>query len=109
MRPSRFALPVVVLAMCMAPAVVGLAAPAASAAPVTTAGFTPPLALNNAAGASTGGSEPTIAVDSHDNVYVSAPVGVPSGGCPFWYVHPNGTSYDYRGTMDTDQGSVGGG
>ncbi|MCA1711758.1 MAG: hypothetical protein LC789_09045 [Actinobacteria bacterium] len=44
---------------------------------------------------------------------MSGPAGVPTGGCPFWEVHPDSTTaglpYDYRGTIDTDHGSVGGG
>jgi hypothetical protein len=109
MRVVRLLLPVLVVALTTTPATLVLSASPASAAVVAGAGFTPPLPLNDASGASTSGSEPSIAVDSHDNVYVSAPAGVPTGGCPFWNVHKDGLGYDYRGTMDTDQGSVGGG
>ncbi len=89
---------------------IGAAPPALAvgASPTPAATFAPAVPLYDAAGVSTNGSEPSIAVDSHDNVFVSAPAGVPTGGCPFWQVHPDGT-YDYRGTIDTDQGSVGGG
>src|SRR5690349_7483249 len=109
MRVLRLVLPALVLVMTTAPAAVVLTAEPAAAATVTGAGFTPALALNDAAGNSTGASEPSIQIDSKDNIYVSAPAGVPSGGCPFWYVHGDGASYDYCGTIDTDQGSVGGG
>jgi hypothetical protein len=109
MRVIRFVLPVLVLAMTTTPAGLVLTAAPAQAAVVAGAGFTPALPLNNASGVSTGGSEPSIAVDSHDNIYVSAPAGVPSGGCPFWNVHKDGLGYDYRGTIDTEQGSIGGG
>src|SRR3954465_4762727 len=115
MRARQLVLPLLALAVAVSPVVVAVGAtPAAAATGVSTAGFTPGLALNDAAGNSTRGSEPSIHVDSKDNVYVSAPAGVPTGGCPFWNVHPdrvgaNGLTYDYRGTMDTDQGSVGGG
>ncbi len=84
------------------------AAHAVGASPAPAATFSAPLPLYDTTGASTQGSEPSIAVDSHDNVFVSAPAGVPTGGCPFWQVHPDRT-YDYRGTIDTDEGSVGGG
>jgi hypothetical protein len=110
MRPSRILLPLLVSALAAGPVSLAVgAAPAAAATPPPAPAFTSPLALNDASGSSTNGSEPSIAVDSHDNIYVSAPASVPFGGCPFWYVHKDGTSYDYRGTMDTDQGSVGGG
>jgi hypothetical protein len=108
---ARFLLPVLVAALATGPLAlaVGVAPAAAATTPPPSAVFSAPLALNDAGGRSTGSSEPSIAVDSHDNIYVSAPAGVPSGGCPFWYVHADGTSYDYRGTIDTDEGSVGGG
>jgi hypothetical protein len=78
------------------------------------ASFTPGLPLRDDAGDSTGGAEPSITVDSHDNVLVSAPTGVPTGGCPFWWVHPGslndkGLPYDYQGRIDTDHAGIGGG
>ena len=105
---ARTLLPVVVAALTVGP--FGLAGiTPAEAAPPPAPTFSAPLALNNASGSSTDSSEPSIAIDSHDQIYVSAPAGVPTSGCPFWYVHPDGTSYDYRGTIDTGHGSVGGG
>ena len=88
------------------------AAPALAAPPPAT--FTPGLPLLNGTGNTPGGAEPSIAVDHHGNVYVTGPVGVPTGGCPFWRVHPGtfnaqGLPYDYQGTIDTDHQSVGGG
>ena len=109
MRVVRFVLPALVLALTTTPAGLVLTAQPAAAAIAAPAAFSPGLPLNNATGASTGASEPSIQIDSKDNVYVSAPASVPLGGCPFWYVHSDGKSYDFRGTMDTDQGSVGGG
>jgi hypothetical protein len=108
---ARILLPLLVAALATGPLslAAGVSPAAAATTPPPSAGFTAPLALNDASGSSTGGSEPSIAVDSHDNIYVSAPASVPFGGCPFWNVHKDATSYDYRGTMDTDQGSVGGG
>lgn len=45
---------------------------------------------------------------------MTGPAGVPTGGCPFWTVHPGtfnnqGLPYDYRGLFDIDHGGVGGG
>lgn len=115
MRARRFVLPVLVLTLAAGPtaAITGLTAASASTT-VTGTAFSTPVALNDAAGASTGASEPSIHVDSKDNVFVSGPAGVPTGGCPFWSVHPDslsakGLPYDYRGTIDTDHVSVGGG
>jgi hypothetical protein len=91
------------------------APPARTGASASTAfRFNPGLPLLNDKGANTGAAEPSIAVDTPGNVYVSAPVGVPTGGCPFWTVHPGslnakGKAYEYRGTIDTDHGGVGGG
>ncbi|MDT7539864.1 MAG: hypothetical protein QOI82_3449 [Actinomycetota bacterium] len=115
MRARLLVVPVALLALAVGP--IGLVAgltPASAATTTGSNGFAPPVPLNDAAGASTSGSEPSIHIDSKDNVYVSAPVGVPTGGCPFWYVHPDsanaaGLPYDYRGTIDTDHASVGGG
>jgi hypothetical protein len=116
MRARHLAMPLIVLAMATTPAALALGVtPAIAATTVSsTSDFAPAVPLYDAAGASTNGSEPSIHIDSKDNVYVSAPAGVPTGGCPFWSVHPDslntaGLPYDYRGTMDTDQGSVGGG
>ncbi|MBK5307276.1 MAG: hypothetical protein JJD92_11370 [Frankiaceae bacterium] len=116
MRARHLALPVLVLALTTTPMGVGIGVSPAAATTVATGtnGFAPAVPLYDAAGASTLGSEPSIHIDSKDNVYVSAPAGVPTGGCPFWDVHPDRTNaagriYDYRGTMDVDQGSVGGG
>src|SRR3954451_14755991 len=105
MRAVRLVLPALVLAMTATPTAVVLSAQPALAATVAPAGFSPGLPLNDAAGASTGSSEPSIQLDSKDNIYVSAPAGVPINGCPFWHVHSDGKGYDYRGTMDTDQNS----
>ncbi|MGZ6827100.1 MAG: hypothetical protein ACXVGH_09935, partial [Mycobacteriales bacterium] len=84
-----------------------------TASPSPTA-FAPSVPLFNAAGGSTLAAEPSIEVDRKGHVFVSGPAGVPTGGCPFWEVHPdsvgdNGKVYDYRGTIDTDHASVGGG
>jgi hypothetical protein len=113
MRARNLALPLLVLALATGPTVASGLSPA-SAATGSAATFSAPFALNDGTNATTNGSEPSIHVDSHDNVYVSAPVGVETGGCPFWYVHPDtvgpdGKAYDYRGTIDTDHSSVGGG
>lgn len=90
------------------------AARAIGAVPAPGPGFAPGISLFDAAGASTNAAEPSIHVDGQDHVFVSAPAGVPTGGCPFWSVHPDslnpgGKAYEYRGTIDTDHGSVGGG
>lgn len=86
------------------------------ATPVHAASFTfnPGLPLLDQNGVNTGGAEPSIRVDTRGHVYVDGPVGVPTGGCPFWQVHPdfqgpNGHAYNYQGKFDTDHGSVGGG
>lgn len=86
--------------------------PTDSATPQTA--FTPGLALKTDKGANTGAAEPSLAIDRHDNVYVSGPVGVPTGGCPVWTIHPDslnaqGLPYEYDGTADTDHAGVGGG
>jgi hypothetical protein len=75
--------------------------------------FTAGLPLLDA-GVSTGASEPSIKVDSRGHIYVTGPAGVPTGGCPFWRVHPDfqnagGLLYDYMGTFDTQKFSAGGG
>src|SRR5687768_9817800 len=111
MRLRRALLPVLATAIAAAPLV--YAAETTSTTTATVA-FSPPIPLYDDAGVSTGGSEPSIEIDSKGNVYVSAPAGVPTGGCPFWDVHPDrlgesGLPYDYRGTIDTDRFSVGGG
>lgn len=116
--PRRLALlgPGVALAMALGPVA---AAHAAVTGPTQTpsqpaGSFTPGLTLLNGTGGNPGGAEPSLAVDRHDNVYVSGPVGVPTGGCPFWTIHPGsfnakGLPYEYDGTIDTDHASVGGG
>lgn len=103
----------VIAAFALSAATVPLLTSLPTAAGGATA-FSPPVALNDSSGASTSGAEPSIEVDSKGQVYVSAPAGVPTGGCPFWNVHPDalnakGLPYDYRGTIDTDHGGVGGG
>src|SRR4051812_22358768 len=79
--------------------------PVAAATPAPR--FTPGLPLLDANGTNTGGSEPSIRVDGGGHVYVTAPVGVPTGGCPIWRVHPdalnkNKLPYEYLGKFDTD-------
>ena len=82
---------------------------------ITTAfGFNPGLPLKDNNGANTGAAEPSIDVDTPGNVYVMGPAGVPTGGCPFWTVHPGtfnskGLPYEYRGTPDLNNGGIGGG
>jgi hypothetical protein len=95
-------------------AIVGIAAISASSigavprgvSAATTPGFNfnPSMALL-ANGASTGAAEPTIKVDSAGHIYVTGPAGVPTGGCPWWSVHPDslssaGLPYDYLGLFD---------
>ena len=85
---------------------------AASATPPTH--FIPGLNLLDNNGATTGAAEPSIKVDSGGHIYVTGPAGVPTGGCPLWYIHPDTLNakklpYEYRGKFDTDNGSVGGG
>jgi hypothetical protein len=109
MRARRLVVPLLVIALASAPALLLGASDAAAAVAPPPAAFVAPVPLYDAAGASTNGSEPSIHVDSHDNIYVSAPAGVPTGGCPFWSVHKDALGYDYRGTIDTDHASVGGG
>ena len=90
-------------------------APARSAAATTTGtSFTQGLPLLDAGGSNTGAAEPSIKVDSGGHVYVTGPVGVPTGGCPLWYIHPDSLNahnlaYEYRGKFDTDHGAPGGG
>jgi len=89
-------------------------APAAQPATVPGSQFVPGLPLLNNSGATPGAAEPSIRVDSAGHVYVTGPAGVPTGGCPLWYIHPDfqnatGLPYEYRGTFDTNQNSVGGG
>src|SRR5689334_93602 len=61
---------------------------AATAATTAAFAFNPPLALLDGQGANTGAAEPSIDVDTPGNVYVTGPRGVPTGGCPFWTIHP---------------------
>ncbi len=93
--------------------IIGIAGYAAFSAPRGVAAATTPPAfkfnpsmalLNN--GTATGAAEPTIKVDSAGHIYVTGPAGVPTGGCPWWKVHPNslnssGLPYDYLGTFDS--------
>ncbi len=116
MRRIHAVMPAIALVLVGSPTVALASAPAlpAPAASPAGVGFSDPVALNDASGTSTGGSEPSIEVDSKGHVFVSAPAAIPFGGCPFWDVHPDevnaaGLPYEYRGTIDTDQGSVGGG
>jgi len=102
------------LTISLAGVVPALTAGTAQAALTTTFKFNPGLELKDSNGANTGAAEPSIDIDTPGNVYVSGPAGVPTGGCPFWTVHPGtfnakGLPYDYRGTIDTDHGGVGGG
>ncbi|GAC1335400.1 MAG: hypothetical protein NVSMB17_18270 [Candidatus Dormibacteria bacterium] len=102
--------------------VLGVAASAFAVAPaqVASAGapaaaqFIPPVQLLDNAGANTGASEPSVKVDKDGRIFISGPVGVPTGGCPLWRVHPDtlnsrGLPYDYLGKFDTDKNGVGGG
>lgn len=88
------------------------ASPAGATGPAFT--FNPGLPLLTSSGGNTGAGEPTIDVDTEGNAYVTGPVGVPTGGCPFWTVHPGtlnskGLPYDYRGRFDIDYHAPGGG
>jgi len=90
--------------------------PAVQPATATVAGtqFVPGLPLLDNTGSSTGAAEPSIHVDREGNIYVTGPAGVPTGGCPFWRVHPDfqnakGLPYEYLGKFDTDHGAAGGG
>jgi hypothetical protein len=94
---------------CAASLVIAPAAVALITDGSATTSFSPPMVLNDAEGVTTGGAEPSIEVDSHGQVYVSAPVGVPTGGCPFWEVDPDARTSAYRGTIDVDHFGVGGG
>jgi hypothetical protein len=97
------------------PAATVAVAHASSPAPsIATYRFTPPLALVDGNGASTGAAEPSIKVDTGGHVYVTGPVGVPTGGCPLWYIHPDTLNkakkaFEYRGKFDTDHSAPGGG
>lgn len=87
----------------------------ASAAAATAAyKFTPGLALLDDKGANPGAAEPSIRVDRNGHIYVIGPVGVPTGGCPMWRVHPGfpGTQnrpYNYLGRPDLKPFGAGGG
>ncbi len=114
MRLRSALLPALAVSALLAPLLLETGPAGAAAGAATGPRFVAPVALNDASGASTLGAEPSIEVDSKGQVYVSAPAGVPTGGCPFWNVHPDtrnakGLPYDYRGTIDTDHGSIGGG
>lgn len=102
------------LTVSLAGVLPALTATSAQATITTAFKFNPGLKLLDANGANTGAAEPSIDVDTPGNVYVTGPEGVPTGGCPFWTVHPGtfnaqGLPYDYRGRFDIDHGGVGGG
>ena len=85
-----------------------------STALAATFQFTPGLPLLDGGGANTGAAEPSLRVDTEGHVYVDGPVGVPTGGCPFWLVHPGyqeptGHVYKYQGKFDTQPIGAGGG
>lgn len=94
----------------------GLAAtrPAYGAPTPPVASFTPGLPLFDNSGSNTKAAEPSIRVDALGHVYVTGPVGVPTGGCPLWRLHPGtlnakGLPYEYLGKFDTEHDSIGGG
>lgn len=96
----------------------GSASSAGASGAVTTASnpnaFTRGLRLLDDNNNSPGAAEPSIRVDHAGHVYVTGPVGVPNGGCPFWRIHPDsknaqGKAYEYLGTFDTDHAAPGGG
>ena len=92
---------------------VGVVPRAVSAATTPGFRFNPSMALLDN-GASTGAAEPTIKVDSAGHIYVTGPAGVPTGGCPWWSVHPDslnsaGLPYDYLGLFDQFPGTALGG
>src|SRR4051794_8838985 len=105
--------------MAMTAAVASLpgatAAVARTATPASsTFRFTPGLTLVDDRGSSTGAAEPSIKVDGGGHVYVTGPAGVPTGGCPLWYIHPDtlnkkNKAFEYRGKFDTDHSAPGGG
>lgn len=110
----RGALVAAALTISLAGVAPALTATNAQAAITTAFKFNPGLKLLDGNGANTGAAEPSLDVDTPGNVYVTGPAGVPTGGCPFWTVHPGtfnakGLPYDYRGTFDIDHGGVGGG
>ena len=103
------------------PAVVGASLAGASpgriqASAATSPTFLPGLPLVDAGGSNTTAAEPSIRVDPTGTglVYVSGPAGVPTGGCPFWRIHPAsvnsaGSRSEYLGRFDTDHAGAGGG
>ncbi len=110
----RGALVAAALTISLAGVAPALTATNAQAAITTAFKFNPGLKLLDGNGANTGAAEPSLDVDTPGNVYVMGPAGVPTGGCPFWTVHPGtfnsrGLPYDYQGRPDLQPAGVGGG
>jgi hypothetical protein len=49
-------------------------------------------------------AEPSIRVANDGGIYVTAPIGGPTGGCDFWTVQPGGTGSTYKGKADNSAG-----